>query len=287
MMSASPTFTLTTLNACLFPVGMRHSRVFADKDRRLGLLVDAVRGDEPGVASDVVCLQEVFSSSCSSRWRSRIVARDYDAAWGRASCLARGHVMDSGLAVLSRLPIVFDQFVPFEHNPGLLRLADKGFQHVVLAADSSRLVHVINVHLHPTLAGASDAAASRHRQLAQIRAFVDALCLDDDAALLVAGDFNIEQGSDEHQRMLQTLRCAAGPPLGTPTQHMAHPFCNHEQLLCGDFAVGSGLASAAVLRLPGLSDHYPVRYSVTLPASPHASPVSHDDCVLHIAHADC
>ena len=169
------------------------------------------------LSADIVCLQEIFSSGCSSRWRTlleRAVERGQlgysHVAFGRPSSLARLHLMDSGLAVLSRWPIRHQSFHPFVCNPGMLRFADKGFIHAVIevghregerepsglseqgelscgasssasssasaSSSSRRLLHVFNTHLHPGEGSATVEAArdARSAQVQQLRAYMQA-----------------------------------------------------------------------------------------------------------------
>jgi endonuclease/exonuclease/phosphatase family metal-dependent hydrolase len=171
------------------------------------------------LSADIVCLQEIFSSGCSSRWRTlleRAVERGQlgysHVAFGRPSSLARLHLMDSGLAVLSRWPIRHQSFHPFVCNPGMLRFADKGFIHAVIeighkegeeeasgfdeqgdsscgasasasgsasssaSSSSRRLLHVFNTHLHPCEGSATAEAArdARRAQVQQLRAYMQA-----------------------------------------------------------------------------------------------------------------
>lgn len=287
------------------------------------------------LSADIVCLQEIFSSGCSSRWRTLLeqaVERGQlgyaHVAFGRPSSLARMHIMDSGLAILSRWPIRHQSFHPFHCNPGVLRFADKGFIHAVIeiehkqserqasefeeqqrqesasgaspAASASsgssgcRLLHVFNTHLHPGegSATAEAARAARRVQVQQLRAYMQAQGLLESApasassstsatvhgahpveparsSFIVLGDFNMEEGSEEHAEMLRTWECDAAPLLGQPTQHMSHVFCNHGPLIAGDFAVARNLRwsqAEVITQACALSDHFPVRYAASISA---------------------
>jgi len=256
-------------------------------------------------------------------------------AFGRPSSLARLHLLDSGLAVLSRWPIRHQSFHPFVCNPGMLRFADKGFIHAVIeighkegdeeasgfdeqgelscgasssssasasasaSSSSRRLLHVFNTHLHPGEGSATAEAArdARRAQVQQLRAYMQAQGLIDPdpatapaaaasapasssisvtgshraepsrSSFIVLGDFNMEEGSAEHADLLRAWECVAAPPLGQPTQHMSHLFCNHGPLIAGDFAVARNLRwsqAEVVTQACALSDHFPVRYAASI-----------------------
>lgn len=243
--------SVSTYNMCLFPFGMRHSTVYADKERRMTEYISRFPN------YDIIALQEVFSSPMSSRWRRRINAiTGYDIAWCRPPRFHRFMAMDGGLALLSRYPILTQQFVPFEHNIGVMRLADKGFLHAVIDFGHHGTMHVINIHLDPYQ------ESSRNAQLHQIRLYILSQLISQ-TPFIVVGDFNFDQGSAEYDRMLNTLSCKSGPILEQPTQNMIHPFCNHTQLIRSDFIVGSNhnninFTSTRVDTEIESSDHYPV-----------------------------
>jgi len=220
---------------------------------------------------------------------------EYELVFSPRPRLCSGTIIDSGLMIASRYPIIYSAFRSFSTNPFLMKFVDKGFQHAVLDVtskyvDSStispqhgtrrRLLHVINTHLHPHEASYSvtHGEGVRRIQVKQIREYL--LATTDDtsipkearfdpasSALIMTGDLNTAQLSDQCRAIRDIIDCPNVSIIANqePTMHSSHPFCNHppEQTICGDYAV----ANKQILMDRGeiihaaahLSDHYPVK----------------------------
>jgi endonuclease/exonuclease/phosphatase family metal-dependent hydrolase len=294
---------LLTLNVCLFPPGLRHCLRSTDKQRRVVLLKKALQ--EESFFSDVYCFQELFSCKWSQRWKQELLCQPntqiiqthrsqcYDqhlhthppvttidtllyAVGCPLSSLCSGHLMDGGLLIVSRYPIVWSTFHPFDENPNLLRTAEKGFLHAVIQLPQQpECLHVINCHLHPPEGSWDDKSAAliRTSQLKQIRQHLMQSKLSSTAMVVLTGDFNIQQGSVEYTDMKVLLGFSqeAIIPLYTPTVHCELPFCSHPDMICCDYALGTNVTfhDTQILKQHGnLSDHYPIVTHISKLKSP-------------------
>jgi endonuclease/exonuclease/phosphatase family metal-dependent hydrolase len=155
--------------------------------------------------ADVICLQEVWDPLTRSRLRAAL-----EPEWTGASS-SRG-----GLMVLSRLPILEEEFTPFPAFAGLAlaeRLGGKGVLEVRLRAPQGD-VRVVTAHL--ALAFGEDNPRS-----AQIRFLVERLEGRRDLPLVLAADLNtppLDDGAvpDDYRRLLDAGFRSANPPVSRP-----------------------------------------------------------------------
>jgi endonuclease/exonuclease/phosphatase family metal-dependent hydrolase len=284
----SPSVRVVSLNGCLFPVGLRHGWRSCDKDNRLVLLQKLVTGqstDEEQLknvfsAIDIICLQEVFSSHWSSKWKASLLTtiklhnqQNPEKQLHTAECpmpkMKRLHLMDGGLLIISKFPITSSTFHSFDCNPTLLRLADKGFLHAAINVNNQTL-HLINTHLHPPEGSLTSKHSinSRKQQISQLKTYLEKSELyDKSSGVVVTGDLNIHQGSEESEQMKSSLEMAEESTIDNyaPTVHNQLRFCNHKEYLCGDFAIGRNVLFKNTKILKEhfhLSDHYPVQFDV-------------------------
>jgi endonuclease/exonuclease/phosphatase family metal-dependent hydrolase len=221
---------------------------------------------------DIVCLQEVFTSKWSSRYRD-VIERclpQYYTAFCPTPSFWSGHLIDGGLIVLSKFPIMHTAFHPFKSNPNAMRIADKGFLHVSIDVPTLlRPLHVINTHLHPNEGNLwfTSASGVRARQVRQISEVIYALA--DDPILLI-GDFNIDASrGTEFALFWRYIDFDYCTELTEHTTHNRLAFATHSTNVACDFALCNqyALSKASVVVDHVLSDHYAVEFMLDVSAT--------------------
>jgi endonuclease/exonuclease/phosphatase family metal-dependent hydrolase len=287
---------LVTLNMCLLPVGFRHNLLINyDKDNRLNeflnlfssipIIPESKKNDMVFKAetnfetTDIVCLQEVFSSQWSNKWKDIIAAElqikqsKLNIATSPSPKLSHFHLFDSGLMILTRFPIVKCHFCSFDVNPLLVRISDRGFLHIEVSVEtetSRSSLHIINCHLHPSEGSCTTKSAEKTRkaQIQQMKQYIDSE-INSSEPVIVVGDFNVHQGNQESESMRKVLQMHVESKIekNIPTFHNMLPFCGHQELLCADFAIARGVnfdSTQVLTSMSHISDHYPVTTSFTL-----------------------
>lgn len=176
---------------------------------------------------DILCLQEMFATLDSGR-RERLVdcARraDYAVVEDRTMpprSIIRGQIVDSGLVILTRLPVCASRSMTFnETGQGFDMFARKGVLYALLRGERG-YIHVFNTHLQSNRSRnfacgeyAADRAA-RQTQLGEISAFVSKTVAEQREAgrvtkydrVYLCGDLNIDARKcpDEFIDAVQTL----------------------------------------------------------------------------------
>lgn len=114
----------------------------------------------------------------------------------------------SGLAILARAP-VSATFVRFEGGAtGFDRFADKGLAIAEVALPGRSPIRVVNAHLQSD-DPKHDPKAFRRARAAQVDAVVDAV-RPNGIPTILAGDFNVAEGSDEYHEVLRPRLEALG-----------------------------------------------------------------------------
>jgi endonuclease/exonuclease/phosphatase family metal-dependent hydrolase len=173
---------------------------------------------------DIVCLQEMFSAPLSSR-RKRFIeqAKCLGFHWFHHS--SRSHslsaIIDGGLVILSRLPIVKTDILNFSSAAFADWYASKGIIYSLIQVASSSYVHVFCTHLQATYdeKGLKISEKVRQDQLKQASEFIN-VCTEESPQwpIIICGDLNvqcrksIDDGSDsqEYSAMMLTLRNGLG-----------------------------------------------------------------------------
>ena len=161
--------------------------------------VEAIAAHLRQVEVDVVCFQEAWTWEVKKRLMATASGSRYPHAWCRKENFGGG-----GLLVLSRLPILEARFIPYvlKGLPQRIHHADyyagKGFAHLRLATEGGS-VSVVNTHLHAQYAGdgVSEYVGIRSGQVVQLAAYLTDIA----EPLLVAGDFNIDEGKPEYRAL--------------------------------------------------------------------------------------
>lgn len=167
----------------------------------------------------VVCLQEVWDTIFFS-W-SKVLTEEAESLgyYVEAAPIPFGSLINSGLAVLTKLLIADASTHTFSASTGIQRLAPKGFQHVSLLDGPPRYetIHIINTHIH---ASAVDTALCnspaksiriQHQQIMQVSDHIRKHILGTTESphqreytplVILAGDFNVDaiaRSEDEHR----------------------------------------------------------------------------------------
>lgn len=235
-------------------------------------------------------------------------AGEYHLVFSPPPRVCSGVLLDGGLLTASRYPILHSSYQSFKQSPLLMRFVDKGFQHCVIdlsernqsqssssASSSSAstpsstnppsVLHVINTHLHPYESSWSveHGRSVRRAQALEIRSYLLSTSHDPDfdprcqfdplaSALVITGDLNTPQSTEECSRMQEILDCPHVSLIEDTeaTMHSHHDFCNHmpEQTICGDFALANKrvrMEKGEIIREAWtMSDHYPVKVNMEI-----------------------
>lgn len=217
---ASTTFDVLTFN--IEGLGWPARKNRAPSLARIGALLADL--NKRGQAPDVILLQEAFSQAAvdavdragypNSVWgpsrtqRKRLPA---DARMPGPFRWTKGetgfHLVSSGLAILSRYPIVADASEPFgKHRcAGFDCLSNKGIQHArIVIPGVPHPIDLYNTHLNAQGASrvpARRSGAAHAMQVASIARFIAATRADGSASI-VGGDFNM-RGSAKRMRRFE------------------------------------------------------------------------------------
>lgn len=250
------TFKLITLNTCLFPPGLRQCIKSTDKEGRIKKIKTFI--DEEN--ADVYCFQEVFSSIWSSKWKDYLLSHKFHYAECPLPSLCNGHIIDSGLLILSKYPILSSSFISFIDNS--IYGVNRGFLHITIQVNK-QIIHVINIHLHPCEGSCTNKCSKsiRSKQINQIYNYINKFN-NIDSKIILVGDFNIDQDSWEYDSTIDNiLPVDAIIPLYKSTTHRLLPFCNNSSESCCDYAFGKNiniLVPTVLINYNQLSDHYPI-----------------------------
>ena len=154
---------------------------------------------------DIITLQEVFSHNFLSgvdfkaMMSSEAKKHGFDYfAVGRAPSYMN---QDSGLMILSKLPIVSTEFVSFSSYSWFDMIVDKGFLYVKIQVTPDQHMHVITTHMD---AHRSDVRSAQVDQISQW--IVDHLENEvKNDLLIMTGDWNIRVESEEYDHLLNTF----------------------------------------------------------------------------------
>ena len=151
---------------------------------------------------DVICLQECFVSQnlYINTFISHMQEKGY-INWVVPDSTSAGTLTDSGLVILSRLPIISIYNEVFTHSAFPDTLASKGFVHIEIACRSFSNINVINSHLQSSYTVENlDHSSIRAMQYAQIAAYIKGM-----HNVILCGDLNIISNSAEYYDMLHVV----------------------------------------------------------------------------------
>jgi endonuclease/exonuclease/phosphatase family metal-dependent hydrolase len=274
-----PSLKLLTFNACLFPYMMQPSFHSSNKKERLPLIIDfLVEQSEAGY--EVICLQEVFSSLFSSFYKDQILsdtriqkAFPYVFQSPLFGFCQHKKIVDSGLLILSKLPITNRAFVQFNDNHGWMMPCLKGYMICEVYLNDKPIV-LVNTHLQPncsTLINRKKYEKIRYYQCSQIRdSLWDILGSAGfySTPIVITGDFNVDQNcekSNEFNSLKRVLHCDQFSTCLETTINTFLPFSKNYEQQTLDYAIGKNLgfqSTSIMSSKKSLSDHFPVGFEI-------------------------
>jgi endonuclease/exonuclease/phosphatase family metal-dependent hydrolase len=243
---------LITLNCYLWPYGTRHNIADPKKSQRWEKIKKMIAQNK----NAIICLQEFYSS-----WWDDAFKRDLLETFSTRSIVFGGSAgwgFDSGLVIISPYPIIKHSFVKFQHNPGVMSWANRGFLSATIIVKGQEY-QIINTHLHPieghVFASKYSDGGIRRKQLKQIRSFYG------NKPTILVGDFNTSPYMLEIQHFVKLGEKIISPE--ESTVHSGESFCSHKipDHEC-DFAILYNCkfknTNAKILKNNKVSDHWPV-----------------------------
>ena len=183
---------LLTLNMFLRPPGIKNN--LSDyKDLRTNLLIEDYLN-----SFDIICLQEVFEPLSS---RKEKIIREagrmgFFVATTSKPSITRGHLIDSGLVILSRYEILEKDEVIYTQGKGVDRLCSKGSLYIKIKPFNTHL-HIFTTHLQAEYFTEDFKTFIQYRevkksQLIEFKNFVNNKTQLSNDPIFIAGDFNVD-----------------------------------------------------------------------------------------------
>jgi len=152
---------------------------------------------------DVICLQEMFAAYSGRRSNLLKQAKEAGFLYYTASPKPDTfsvHMIDGGLLMLSRFPIVASEYRPFSCGIGSDYYVNKGILYAKIAIGSSR-VHLFTTHAQATYDDTLKYFATRAEQFNTFRKFIKetlaAHSYEENDVVLLTGDFNVNSRSNK------------------------------------------------------------------------------------------
>lgn len=254
---------IISFNTCLLPPFIKIHLHSTDKEYRLNLIKNAIKEWEKDI--DIICFQEVFSNSFSTYWRDNIHSNIYNKIYSPIPSICKGYFVDSGLMILSKYPVVYSEFQPFNVNPYYLKWAYKGFLYAMIKKDN-KILHLFNIHLHSEDGGGSseECMLIRRKQIQQIQDFIDEN-IEDKENIIITGDFNIDIYTEEYKNIFSNYKRYQPEKMELYTTHKNLKWCSHTMDLYCDYSLCKGSLDIKDIKVltefSETSDHYPVKIS--------------------------
>jgi endonuclease/exonuclease/phosphatase family metal-dependent hydrolase len=183
---------LLTLNLFLRPPGI-HTNYSDYKDLRTEVFVEDFLQ-----LFDIVCLQEVFGTF---NYRKDRILKEAEKKgffhYGASNPdMFKGHLIDSGLVILSKFEIVDKDEFTFTVGKGVDGLCSKGVLYAKIKLPNNS-VHVFTTHLQASyhtedLKKFMEYRDVRKIQLIELKKFVDKKVSGCEEPVFIAGDFNVD-----------------------------------------------------------------------------------------------
>lgn len=183
---------LLTLNMFLRPPGIKNN--FSDfKDLRTNLLIEDYLG-----SFDIICLQEVFEtlSSRKEKIMKQAERMGFYAVTTSKPSITKGHLIDSGLLILSRYEILEQDEVTYTEGKGVDRLCSKGGLYIKIKPFNTP-IHIFTTHLQAEYFTENFKTFLQYRQvkksqLIEFKNFVNKKTQFSNDPIFLAGDFNVD-----------------------------------------------------------------------------------------------
>ena len=183
------------------------------KNERMSAFVKDFLGD-----FDVVCLQEAFAALNRRRQRLYAAAKrlgfQYRCAstLGLSCCCPRLKLIDGGLVILSKFPIVRKKFLPFADACDIDKVARKGVLFAQIELPNGKCASVFTTHTQASynFEPSGRSLQVKYAQMDQIADFIAEMIKDTppDWPVLLTGDFNmdtLQRNCPEYDFMIRAL----------------------------------------------------------------------------------
>lgn len=246
---------ILTLNCCLLPKFIYQSEGSDNRVQRAELISKMIS------RYDIVLLQEVFSTAWTKTWNK--IISETPSMEKVFTVKNKCKLVDSGLVVLSKFPIIKHRFIKFKNISLSNIMIDRGFLYTRLQV-GDKIVHVINTHLNPNEnhIGKKQPEDWRKLQMSEILEYKKNVGMQDDL-WIIGGDFNddklpFQMLNDYHISLSLTK---------TPTWHSLTSFIiksKDDEETCIDYIVTNYKQKNSRVINNLISDHYPVEVVVAL-----------------------
>lgn len=151
---------------------------------------------------DIILLQECFADIYLTKKTFLKAFDGYNIIAETSPNLFSKKLLDSGLVILSKFPILDYTFTPFTTGIYVDALANKGFIHIKINI-RSEIYHFINLHIQASYSpDIKDAIDVKLKQLNEIRNYIRKNKLTEN--IIIGGDFNIDI-KGKYSTILQNL----------------------------------------------------------------------------------
>lgn len=186
------TIQLLTINLFLRPPGI-HTNYSDYKDLRTQVFIEDFLSK-----FDVICLQEVFGTASNRRDKIlKEASKKGFFTWASSRPkITKGHLIDSGLVILSKFEILERSELVFSQGKGVDGLCSKGALYVKLNLPTGPL-NVFTTHLQASYFTESCKEFVEYRnvrkmQLIEMKKFIDKCVYNRQEPIVIAGDFNVD-----------------------------------------------------------------------------------------------
>jgi endonuclease/exonuclease/phosphatase family metal-dependent hydrolase len=159
--------------------------------------------------NDVVVLEELFDHDLRESISSEM--RKYYSHYTTVVGEGTSRALTGGVMIFSKWPIVREKQIVYNASSGLDSLSAKGAMYVAINKNG-KIYHVFGTHLQA--ADDDDSVKARRKQLSELANFVDLMNIPAEEPVLLAGDFNIDEFSNEAQNLYAILNASAPANIG-------------------------------------------------------------------------
>lgn len=259
------TFSIVTLNCCLWPIGIRATINSALKDERCTIIPKILE------KADIGLCQEVFTwKLLDNKWIAIMqkYLKKYDWIYDTSSSL-----INSGLWTITRFTILSQQFITFNHICIYSLSHPVGFLHTCMSISNIQ-VHIINVHmLSDEAICVGDVSLCfeglYRKEMEQLVAYIETI----DGNWIIGGDFNVNGDDLLIQWFVTQLKKRGKLSYFHPDVNTCNDtsYANHtsKYLKVDHFYTNMEMKDCHVLH-ENVSDHYPVMATFVLPNNLHS-----------------
>lgn len=251
-------FTIISLNCCLWPVGLRATLQSALKEERCKIIPNVLN------MADIGICQEVYNwKGSENKWIS-LMKPTLHYNWIDSD--VEEWIIPTGIWTITRFSIISQSFIHFNATCLFAMTHRVGFLHTTMLI-SNKKVHIINIHMiSDEMVCLFECFEKIYKQqLEQLLSYIKSL----DGEWVVGGDFNLN-GSDLLIQwfLMQLIKIRDisyyHPTVNTCNNHIS--FANHtsKHMKVDHFYTTMKLKDCKVLS-ENVSDHYPIMATVVFP----------------------